>query len=389
MATNYYQTDTSATFNVGCSGATGGTTTDARTCSTASGDVGASAYTVNTGNNVTRAVFAWELPKPGTSSWEDGTWSIPINFTTGDAGTTLNAVYVCDKNGGSYSTVCSETGLSVASTSGLTTRSIPQGGAWTPQSSTDSQPFIVVVLTNTDTHGGSSVAITSNQTISAPLNLASPITGTGAAALPVLAAAGVGDVVVDGTGMGALPTLTAAGAGGVLVDGAGVGALPSLAAAGVATVLVTGDGVGALPSLSAAGTGGSASSVTGTGTAALPSIASTGSVTVLVTGAGAAPVPSLAAGGTGAVDVVGAGIVGLPPLAASGSGVVLVDTDGGSALPSLMAAGSGTVLIVSNGSVVLPSMNAAGGQAGGGNPGQGKGRWRSRFVEGIERRRHV
>lgn len=174
MTTTYTQTDTSATFNVGCSGRSAGLTTAARTAEVG-GTAGSSEVTVDPNNNgTTLACFAFDVPvadAPGLSSWDSGTWNVTINFTTGDAGTTLEEVHICDNNGGTYSSVAggtSETAIGYATTSGSTTRNISQGSNHTPQSEANSRPFVVIVLSNTDDHGAASVGITPSATIVAP-----------------------------------------------------------------------------------------------------------------------------------------------------------------------------------------------------------------------------
>lgn len=174
MATiDFVQVDTSATFDVGCSGRSAGLTTAARQANSG-GSAGSTPVTVDPDNNgTTLACFAFLLGKPGVASWAAGDWTIPINFSVGDAGTTLAEVHVCDYNGGTIvdvDTDTSLTGLSDATTGGTVTKTVSQGSAHTPQSTADSQPFIVIVLTNTDNHGATSVDITPNQTINSPID---------------------------------------------------------------------------------------------------------------------------------------------------------------------------------------------------------------------------
>ena len=171
MSVTYQQTDTSATFNVGCSGALAGATTAAREAQDG-GTAGSTEVTVDPGNLVTgRACFDYVVPSgdaPGISNWTDGTWNITVNFTTGDAGTSLHAVHVCDYDGSTYASVCSETSIGWPTTSGSTTRNIAQGGDYSPQNSSTSRPFIVIRLSNTDSHGSSACGITPDGTIVAP-----------------------------------------------------------------------------------------------------------------------------------------------------------------------------------------------------------------------------
>ena len=150
MGVNYVQVDSSPTFDVGCSGVAAGPTT--RGFSAVVGvPPGSNPITIDTGNNVTRAVLNFHcgaLAPPGVASWAAGNYVIPINFSTGDAGTTVAAVYVCDYDGTNYQTVASSTGRSDATTGGVVTVTINRATAYTPLSQANSRPFIVVVLTN-------------------------------------------------------------------------------------------------------------------------------------------------------------------------------------------------------------------------------------------------
>lgn len=181
MATNYVQTDTSATFNVGCSGATAATTTVARTA-TIGGTAGSTEMSGSWTFGQTVAAYAFELPAPGSSitSWA-GSWTIPINITTCDGGDQMSAVYLCDwlpgtgyvskgsaTPGSGYTHTRGNTGVvsvSITASSGL-------------QSASLSQPFIVVVFNNNDAHGAAGASITPNQTIIAPYSLVNTTTLT-------------------------------------------------------------------------------------------------------------------------------------------------------------------------------------------------------------------
>lgn len=183
----FNQTDTSDTFAVGCSGQSAGVTTDARQAIDGGTlGSGASGFTIDPDNNVTRACFAWVCGKPGVASWATGDWVIRLDFASGDAGTTVSELHVCDNNAGTIidvDTDTSATGLSLSTTTmpgpGYHEVTINQGGAHTPQSTADSQPMIIVVLTNSDPHGATSVDLSSNQTIASPID-----NGVGSAPIP-------------------------------------------------------------------------------------------------------------------------------------------------------------------------------------------------------------
>lgn len=167
---NFQQTDTAGFFNVGCSGVGAGVTI-ANLRALVGGSAGTVAITADPDKNTTAACFNYDCGAPGVASWAAGDYIIPINFTTGDAGTTLNAVYVCDFDGASsYVTVASLTGLSDVSTGGVVTKTVTRGTAYTPQSQANSRPFIVIVLNNADTHGGSLVQITPSEIIQTPID---------------------------------------------------------------------------------------------------------------------------------------------------------------------------------------------------------------------------
>ena len=77
MATfDFIQTDSAATFNVGCSGATAGVTTEGRTA-TVAGPAGSTAdldFDPGTGTgDALRACNAFLCDKPGVASWASGT----------------------------------------------------------------------------------------------------------------------------------------------------------------------------------------------------------------------------------------------------------------------------------------------------------------------------
>ena len=163
MASSFQQVDTAATFDVACSGATAGVTTAARGA-TRGGTAGTVNVTVDTDNNVTRAIFAYDLAAPGAAIWKSGTWVVRINIISQDAGTTLEEVHICDNNGGTFVDVDSAgggtqvTGLADGNT-GVITVNVTQTNNHTPQSVASSRPYIVLVFANADPHGTSSTDI--------------------------------------------------------------------------------------------------------------------------------------------------------------------------------------------------------------------------------------
>ena len=172
---NFQQIDTDGTFNVACSARSAGLTTAADQA-TAGGSAGSTPTTVDPDNNGTNlACYAYQCGKPGASAtWDAGTWVVRINFSTGDAGTTLEEVHVCDwLSGTGYTDVdtdTSATALAQATNGGAVTVNVTQSGAHTPQSAADSQPYIVLVFSNTDPHGATSVDITPSLVIDSPID---------------------------------------------------------------------------------------------------------------------------------------------------------------------------------------------------------------------------
>lgn len=163
----YNQTDTTATFNQGCSAFAGGVTNDARSC-TVGGTMGSTEVGVDTGNETTASIFVYDCGAPEVATWESGSWIIQVNVTTQDAGTVLYALYVCDYNGSTFQTVVSESNINVGGI-GVIERTIVRNSTYTPQSVTLSRPFIVAVFLNSDPHGGSSTGITPSGSIFTPI----------------------------------------------------------------------------------------------------------------------------------------------------------------------------------------------------------------------------
>lgn len=172
---DFVQTDTSATFNVGCSGATAGIGTAGRQAN-AGGAAGVTEFSCDPDSGLSdalRACGVYLCSKPGASaSWDAGDWTIPINITTCDGGTILREVYVCDfLSGTGYSPIVSTSSPGhTRGTTGVVTVTINQGSSWTPQDATDSQPYIVLVWSNNDAHGASAAGVTPNQTINSPID---------------------------------------------------------------------------------------------------------------------------------------------------------------------------------------------------------------------------
>ena len=170
----YQQEDTNGTFDVGCSSRSAGLTTGCDQAN-AGGSAGSSATTVDPDNlGSLLACYDYQCGKPGAAaSWDLGDWVVRINFSAGDAGTTLEEIHICDwLSGTGFTTIRSDTGAArgISTTAGQQNITLNQGSAHSPQSAADSQPFIVLVLSNADPHGGSSVAITPSLIIDTPID---------------------------------------------------------------------------------------------------------------------------------------------------------------------------------------------------------------------------
>lgn len=168
----YTLTDTTATFDVGCSGRSAGITTNGVQANDG-GTQGAGSSEGDPGNNGTNLACVSVLcgPAPGVATWADGTWSWTIPFPSSDPGTTLEEVHLCDWDGATtYTTIASTTGIAHGTASGSYAWSQAQGGDHTPQSEANSQPFIVLVFSNTDDHGGSAIAVGHTTSISSPID---------------------------------------------------------------------------------------------------------------------------------------------------------------------------------------------------------------------------
>lgn len=174
---DFQQEDTAATHAAGCSARSDGVTTAGRQANSG-GSAGSTPVTVdpdNLGSLLACATFL--CSKPGAAaSWDAGTWVVRINFSSGDAGTTLEEVHVCDNNGGTIVDIdvggggTQATGLGVSTSAGAQTVNVTQNNGHTPQSAADSQPHIVLVFSSVDEHGATSIDITPSLVIDSPVD---------------------------------------------------------------------------------------------------------------------------------------------------------------------------------------------------------------------------
>lgn len=166
---NYNETDTAATFNIGCSGQSAGTTTDGRQCS--SGALGSGSSTVDPGNASTSACFVFETTAPNRPTWQAGDYVVRINHTSISGSTQLVRIDICDRNGASYATVVGNHVPShTRGATGVVTATINRGTDYTPQSQANSTVFIVLTYNNNAPHGNSAATITMDQVINTPID---------------------------------------------------------------------------------------------------------------------------------------------------------------------------------------------------------------------------
>jgi hypothetical protein len=99
-----------------------------------------------------------------------GTWTIPINFTTGNKDTTLEEVAICQVRASvNIATIGSETGIGFDTSTGTTTRNITGSAVtWVD----GDFAVINMAFSNVNTHSARTVGITPNQTITSPFTIA-------------------------------------------------------------------------------------------------------------------------------------------------------------------------------------------------------------------------
>ena len=185
MTTTYQQTDTDATFDVGCSGQSAGATTGADEAAVG-GSAGVTETAFDPDNNVTRACYAYDCtPAPGLATWESGNYVVRINHTAMDGGTQLQRVDVCDFDGtSSYAFVAnnSSTGHTRGAT-GVLEVTVNRATPYAVQDETNSRLFVVLTYNNNDLHGASAGGITPDDTIVAPYTVPAGLAASKIAAL--------------------------------------------------------------------------------------------------------------------------------------------------------------------------------------------------------------
>ncbi len=110
--------------------------------------------------------FSFECVIPNDSTAGAGTWTVPVNFTTGDMDVTLEEVWICQVRASSnIATIGSNTGLGLNTFDGLHSPTV-SGSAITFVNG----DFAIVTLVFTEAagHAAGIVGITPDQTITSP-----------------------------------------------------------------------------------------------------------------------------------------------------------------------------------------------------------------------------
>jgi hypothetical protein len=142
----------------------------------------------------------------------------------------------------------------------------PVGAPWTTDSLTTVNTYFGYLITGAagqtlsyDSSTGDANWVAMMVEIAA--NSSSGATGTGAASMQKMVAAGTGNAPVIGTGSAILTKMTGAGSGNIKVPGTGTATLPKMTVAGTANAAIVGTGSATLPKMTM--TGGVSASIFG------------------------------------------------------------------------------------------------------------------------------
>lgn len=171
MAT-WQQTGTNTTTGppdwtgLNCDSTTLGTNALQKFCDQEGSGGGAVTVTLPAKQSYTAAIWVADAAL-GVTSIPAGTWNVKVNVTSGaSSGSQIQEVHICRLNssGVSQATICSSTGLTIdAAATGVKSIDVTQGSSHAC-SSTDRFSVQVVVYSNS--HGGTTIGITSDQLIS-------------------------------------------------------------------------------------------------------------------------------------------------------------------------------------------------------------------------------
>ncbi len=167
MTLSLVQTDTaqSSTLNNYCS--TSGGTIEAGRQAAVGGSVGSSeqTFTVAAGA-ATDNEFSFECIIPDDSTTGSGTWTVPVNFTTGDMQVTLEEVWICQIRASSnIATIGSNTSLGLSTSAGIQSPTV-SGSAITFVNG--DVAIVTLVFSESGGHSAGTIGVTPDQTITSP-----------------------------------------------------------------------------------------------------------------------------------------------------------------------------------------------------------------------------
>ena len=174
MTMSLVQTDTAQTSTLTdyCSAAGG--TIEAGRQAAIGGSVGSSEQTFTVAQSAsTDNEFSFECVIPDDSTTGAGTWTIPINFTTGDMTAVLQEVWICQvRSNSNVATIGSTTGIGFATNGGATSPTVT-GSAITFVNGDFA--IVTLVFDETGGHASKTVGITPDGTITSPFT--APVAG--------------------------------------------------------------------------------------------------------------------------------------------------------------------------------------------------------------------
>ena len=173
----WVQTDTAVTSALAamCSGLVLGTGTNQAKKATEAATAGITAIQVSLPSSSTRVIaVGFELAVGTGEFWGPGTWTVLLNVTTAQSGTSITwtDVFICRVNssGVSQATIASKTALAIAlSTTGVKTATVTGGLAQVPNAG--DKVYAVLAFTNSSSSQARTFSFTPNQTISGPFGI--------------------------------------------------------------------------------------------------------------------------------------------------------------------------------------------------------------------------
>ncbi len=167
MAMSLVQTDTAQTSTLSNYCSTSGGTIEAGNQAAVGGSVGSVEVVVSVAASAaTDNEFSFECVIADDSTTGAGTWTIPINFSSGDMDVTLEEVWICQvRSNSNIATIGSSTGLGLSTTAGTQSPTVT-GSAITFVNG----DFAIVTLVFSESagHAAGNVGITPSLTILSP-----------------------------------------------------------------------------------------------------------------------------------------------------------------------------------------------------------------------------